>query len=89
MAERRKIEIFSAGCAICEAAVSEIEAQACPSCEINVLDMKDDAVAARAERLGVRSLPAVAIDGILADCCAGGGVDIDTLRAAGLGQPLA
>jgi glutaredoxin 3 len=88
MAQTRKIEIFSAGCAVCKAAVSEITAHACPSCEIDVLDMRDDKVAARAEGLGVRSLPAVAIDGVLADCCTKRGIDLDTLRAAGLGRPL-
>ena len=29
--------------------------------------------------------PAVVIDGRLADCCSGRGVDIDALRAQGLG----
>ena len=88
MARSRKIEIFSAGCAVCESAVSEIEALACPSCEISVLDMKDEKVAPRAVKLGVRSLPAVAIDGVLASCCASRGIDEETLRAAGLGKPL-
>lgn len=88
MAQTRKIEVFSASCAVCEAAVSEIEAHACRSCEISVLDMRDDRVVARADRLGVRSLPAVVIDGKLADCCASRGIDLDVLRAAGLGQPL-
>ena len=36
---------------------------------------------------GVRSVPAVAINGQLAGCCAGRGVDEASLRAAGLGQP--
>jgi glutaredoxin 3 len=36
-----------------------------------------------------RSVPAVVIDGKLADCCAGRGLDEATLRAAGLGQPTA
>jgi hypothetical protein len=30
----------------------------------------------------------VVIDGQLADCCAGRGVDEETLRRAGVGQPL-
>lgn len=89
MAEARKIEIFSAGCAVCEAAVEQIKALACPSCDISVLDMKDASVATRAENLGIRSLPAVAINGTLADCCSGRGIDEDTLRATGLGQPIA
>ena len=45
-------------------------------------------VADRAKKLGVRSVPAVVIDGNLADCCAGRGPDEATLKAAGLGQPL-
>ena len=41
------------------------------------------------EELGIRSVPAVVIDGALADCCAGRGPDMTTLRRAGLDQPLA
>jgi hypothetical protein len=42
----------------------------------------------RAKSLGIRSVPAVVIDGTLAACCAGRGPDEATLRAAGLGQPI-
>jgi glutaredoxin 3 len=38
--------------------------------------------------LGILSVPAVVIDGTLADCYSGLGPDEQTLRAAGLGQPL-
>lgn len=51
--------------------------------------MKDSEAAARAKELGIRSIPAVAIDGKLADCCAGRGPDEAALRAAGLGPPVA
>ena len=62
---------------------------ACASCDVSVLDMHDTAVATRAKGLGIRSVPAVLIDGRLADCCAGRGPDDEaTLCAAGLGQPL-
>lgn len=88
MAGTRKIEIFSAGCAVCDEAVARIRAEACPSCDIVVLDMKDAGVASRAKTLGIQSVPAVLIDGALADCCAGRGPDIGALKAAGLGQPL-
>ena len=88
MAAQRSIEVFSAGCPVCEAAVAQIRAAACPSCAVSVLDMKDPAAAERARGLDVRSLPAVVIDGRLAECCAGRGPDLDLLRAAGLGQPL-
>ena len=45
--------------------------------------MNDTGVAARAKELGVGSLPAVAIDGRLASCCAGRGPDLARLREAG------
>ena len=49
----RKIEIFSAGCPACEETVELVNAIACPSCVVSVLDMKDTAVAVRAKELGV------------------------------------
>lgn len=84
----RKIEVFSAGCPACDDVIDLINKVACPSCEIAVLDMHDAKVAARAKSLGVRSIPAVAIDGVLAGCCAGRGPDETVLRAAGLGKPF-
>jgi len=87
MADKRKIEVFSAGCPACGQTIALVERLACPSCEVTVLDMNEPAVAERARSLGVRSVPAVAINGKLADCCAGRGPDEAVLREAGLGQP--
>jgi hypothetical protein len=86
---RRKIEVFSAGCPVCDDVVAQVERAACPSCDIQVLDMNAPDVRQRAADLGVRSIPAVAIDGKLADCCTGRAVDLTVLRSAGLGQPVA
>ncbi|MGD2186654.1 MAG: hypothetical protein PVI71_11030 [Desulfobacterales bacterium] len=61
---------------------------ACSDCEVNILDMNDPGVANRAKGLGVKSVPAVAVDGKLAGCCAGRGPDEAALKAAGIGQPL-
>ncbi len=88
MPEKRRVEIFTAGCPVCEKAVALVERLACESCEVTVLDMRDPEIAQRAEALGILSVPAVLIDGELAACCAGRGIDEATLRAAGLGQPL-
>lgn len=88
MTTTRTIEIFSAGCPACDETVDLVNRVACPSCQIAVLDMRDAQVAARAKALGIRSVPAVLIDGKLAECCADRGPDEATLRAAGLGQPL-
>lgn len=88
MADQRQIEIFSAGCPTCNDAISLVRKLACPSCSVTVLDMHDPEVAERAAGLGIRSVPAVLVDGKLAECCAGRGPDKDALRAAGVGQAI-
>ena len=84
---KRRIEVFSAGCPVCEEAVELVKRAACPSCEVSVLDMHDPQVAKRAKDLKIRSVPAVVIDGRVARCCAGRGPDEATLRSLGLGRP--
>jgi glutaredoxin 3 len=86
MTSKRTIEVFSAGCPACQETIDLVNQVACPSCEVSILDMNDAAVARRARQLGIRSVPAVVIDGKLADCCAGRGPEESTLRAAGLGR---
>ncbi len=88
MRAKRKIEIFSAGCSVCDKTVEEIKKASCQSCDVDVLNMNEPRVAKRAKTLGIRSVPAVLIDGKLADCCSGRGVDIKILKAAGLGKSL-
>ncbi len=88
MTDKRKIEVFSAGCPVCKDTVNLVNSMACPSCEVSILDMKKPEVAERAKSLGIRSVPAVVINGKLAGCCAGRGPDEATLKAAGLGNPL-
>lgn len=88
MNSKRKVEIFSAGCSLCQDAINLVRELGCSSCEIQVLNMKDKAVASRAQELGIRNVPAVAVDGKVADCCAGRGPNEATLRAAGIGKPL-
>ncbi|MFQ5810874.1 MAG: thioredoxin family protein [Armatimonadota bacterium] len=88
MSTTRKVEVFSAGCPVCEETIELVNRIACPSCEVSVLDMRDPSVASRAKDLGIGSVPAVVIDGELAECCQARGVDEARLRAAGLGQAI-
>ena len=88
MTKKRRVEVFSAGCAVCEETIALVKSLACSSCEIEVLDMQLPDVSSRARALAIRSVPAVVIDGNLADCCAGRGPDAAALKAAGLGQPI-
>lgn len=85
MAATRKILVFSAGCAICEEAIALINRIACPSCEVEILDMRRADVARQSRQYGVRSVPAVVVDGKLVECCAGRGPNETDLRAAGIG----
>lgn len=84
----RKVEIFSAGCTVCNETVELVKRISCPSCDMTVLNMNDQKVAQRARSLGIRSVPAVVVDGKLASCCAGRGPNESELRATGIGQPL-
>jgi glutaredoxin 3 len=88
MSTKRKVEIFSAGCPACQEAIELVHSIACSSCDVTVLDMKDRAVADRAKAVGVRSLPAIVINGKLAGCCSGQGINEAALRAEGIGQPV-
>lgn len=88
MATTRKIEVLSAGCTACEDTVALINRIACPSCEVEILDMHQPNVVKKAKQYGIRSVPAVVVNGKLADCCAGRGPDECSLRAAGIGTPI-
>lgn len=85
---KRKIEVFSAGCGACDSAVELVKRLACPSCELTVLDMHKPDVAARAKSLGIERVPAVIVDGKLAECCSVASPTEAGLRAAGVGAPL-
>ena len=88
MEQKRKVEVFSAGCPACEPTVQLVKSIACPSCDVQVLDMNKPDAAAKAKQYGVMSVPAVVIDGKLVGCCAGAGPEESTLRAEGLGVAL-
>lgn len=84
MATKRKIEVFSAGCSACDEVVALLKRLACASCGVEVLDMRVSAVAERARRYGIKRVPAVVVDGRLAECCEGS-INETSLRAAGVG----
>ena len=88
MNSKRRIEIFSAGCPVCEETIALVNRISCPSCEVEVLDMRQPDVALKAKKYGIQSVPGVVIDGKLADCCVGRGPEESSLRAGGLGVPI-
>ena len=82
MATRKKIEIFSAGCSTCKETIELVKRLAGSAHEVVIHDMQKAEVASKVKQHGVRSVPAVVIDGKLAGCCAGRGPDEHVLRSA-------
>ena len=80
MSSKHKVEVFSAGCALCEELIDLVRREAGSSSQVIVNKMTDARVLARAEKSGIRSVPAVVIDGKLASCCTGRGVDVQVLK---------
>jgi glutaredoxin 3 len=86
MATKPKIEVFSAGCPLCLQAIEMVRREAGSSSEIIIRNMTDARDFGRATALGVRSVPAIAIDGKLMS--SGGGVDVQILRDVVLARAL-
>jgi glutaredoxin len=84
--KKRTVEVFTAGCPVCDDTVKLVQSIACPSCDVQVLNLLTDAAAqAKARTYGVKRVPAVVVNGQLAECCQAG-VDAEVLRALGVGS---
>ena len=86
MTDKTKVEIYSAACPICQSTIDLVNKIVCSSCEVTVLNMNEESVFQRAKALGINRVPAVVIDGKLADCCALAAPDEQSLRATGICQ---
>ena len=86
----RNVEVFTAGCPVCGDTVKLVNSIACPSCEVIVYDLnkgcESNICRDKAQRYGIKRLPAVAVDGKLLECCEIGSVSADALKAAGVGS---
>ncbi len=86
---KRKVEVFTSGCPICQPTVDLVKRLACPSCEILIYDLAGDnkkEIHDKAVAYGVKRIPAVAVDGNLLECCEMSSVSEDILKQAGVGS---
>lgn len=87
---KRKIEIFTANCPICDPVVKMVNELSCGNCEVTVYDMieqcEDKTCLNKAKEYGIARIPAVAIDGKLLNCCEAGAITKDELIRAGVGS---
>ncbi|MCE7053942.1 thioredoxin family protein [Algoriphagus sp. AGSA1] len=89
---KRQIEVFTAGCPVCEPTVKTVKEMACDSCEVTVYDLVkqcDDKVCIeKMKEYNITSLPAIAVNGKLLACCQSRGVSKEELAAAGIGKAI-
>jgi len=88
---KRKVEVFTSGCPLCEPVVELVNKVACPSCEVIIYDLNkgsnDNIGREKANEYGVTRVPSVAVDAKLLECCKTGTVSEQVLREAGVGKP--
>lgn len=84
MSSKRKVEIFTAGCPICDEAVVQIKDALCNDCDITVYDLnkgcETNECREKAKQYNIKSVPAVVVDGTPASCCSGRGIDINAIK---------
>lgn len=84
---KRQVEVFTAGCPVCEPVVAMANTLACSDCDVTVYDLHESG-ADKASAYGLNRVPAVVVDGRVAACCETGGVNRADLEEAGVGRPL-
>ncbi|MCK8604198.1 thioredoxin family protein [Desulfoferrobacter suflitae] len=88
MAEKRKVEVFIAGCPVCQGVVNMVNELACPHCDITFYNLNENEGVEQAKAYGVSSVPSVAVNGALLECCKHRPITKEDLQAAGIGRPL-
>jgi len=88
---KRLVEVFTAGCPVCDEAVQLVQNTACDQCEIKVWDLREgfatNECREKAKQYGIHRVPAVVVNGNLAECCTNQQpINREALIAAGVGQ---
>jgi len=85
------VEVFTAGCPLCDETVKLVRQLACSNCEVQIWDLREGCATnechEKVTRYGIHRVPAVVVNGKLADCCSNQQpVSREALVAAGAGQ---
>lgn len=88
MTEKRRVEVFTAGCAVCQGVVEMVNELACPNCDVTTYNLNKNEGVNEAKMYGVTALPSVVINGQLLECCKRSPITMQDLKAAGVGQAL-
>lgn len=92
MASKRKVEVFTAGCLVCEDTVKMVKELACESCEVTVYNLNKSCDSGncleKVNQYGIKKVPTVVVDGKIADCCVASGPTLEGLKTVGFGGCL-
>lgn len=84
---KRQIEVFVAGCPVCEPVVALVKEMACSDCEVTIHDLRASG-SDQVPKYGLKTIPAVVVDGTLVSCCDTPGPTRQALAEAGIGQAI-
>lgn len=88
---KRLIEVFTAGCPLCDETVKLVRELACNNCEVQIYDLRSGCTTnecrEKVAQYSIHRVPAVVVNGQLAGCCQNQlPVSREALVAAGIGQ---
>ena len=88
---KRIVEIFTAGCPLCDETVKLVRELACDNCEVLLYDLHSGSTTnqcrEKVAQYGIHRVPAVVVDGKLAECCSSQqSISHEALVATGIGQ---
>lgn len=84
---KRRVAVFTAGCPVCDPAVQLVQELACLDCEVTIHELRQSG-AEKAAQYGIKTVPALVVDGRLVSCCQDPGPSREELIAVGIGQRL-
>jgi glutaredoxin len=84
----RKVEVFTAGCPLCEDAVRMVRELVCECCDLEIIDLNKGCRSClnRASAYGIHHVPAVVVNGKLVGGSVQQPITREALVAAGIGQ---
>ena len=86
MSKKRRVEVFTAGCPVCDEALKLVKEIACESCEVIIYNLNEPCESGecldKVRSYGIHRIPAVAVNGSLAECCVAGPVTAEGLKGA-------
>ncbi len=87
---KRKVEVFTSGCYLCQETVKLVQDIACPDCDVTIYDISEPCESRecleKSKAYGITSVPTVVVDGKIVECCKRGKTDREALIRAGIGK---